>query len=377
LTSLAIAIIVLLLPLKKVEGQVLVKLKQLDVYGSIITLAWACLVLLGLSWAGVEYSWASAAVLAPLLVGLTLLGVFILIEAKLVALPLIPMYIFRDPTVAASMATSFANGAAFFASLYYLPQYLQVVRGDTPIRSGVLLLPLTLVQTAFSVISGYLVAKTGDYKWNLLLGFGIWTVGLGLMSMIDPATSQAAFIGFQIIVGLGAGQTFQTSLLAIQAAVDRKDMAAATGCRNFLRMLGGTISLAACATLMDNVVKARLSSSSIPSGIVAEILSSPTELGTFGLTDVQVALVKAAYCECFGQMVGEWGSVADPSPAKGVDACFWLMLPLTGASVFLTFFFIKRIPLQRADDEARKAEAKAWMEERKGKGGGTGRRTAV
>lgn len=53
-------------------------------------------------------------------------------------------------TVAASMATTFCNGAAFYATLYYLPQYFQVVRGDSPIRSGVNMLPLTFVQVFFS-----------------------------------------------------------------------------------------------------------------------------------------------------------------------------------------------------------------------------------
>jgi hypothetical protein len=44
------------------------------------------------------------------------------------------------------MATSFCNGAAFYATLYYLPQYFQVVRAESPIQSAVDMLPLTFVQ---------------------------------------------------------------------------------------------------------------------------------------------------------------------------------------------------------------------------------------
>jgi hypothetical protein len=58
-----------------------------------------------------------------------------------------------------------------------------------------------------------------------------------------------------MLSGIGAGQTFQTSLIAIQASVKRSEMAVATGMRNFLRMLGGTVALAACAAILNNTAK--------------------------------------------------------------------------------------------------------------------------
>lgn len=88
-------VVTFLLPLKKIQGSWIEKLKKLDFYGSILTLAWAILVLLALSWSGTTYSWTSAAVLAPLIIGIALLVVFIIVEAKVVPLPLVPMYISR------------------------------------------------------------------------------------------------------------------------------------------------------------------------------------------------------------------------------------------------------------------------------------------
>lgn len=90
--------------------------------------------------------------IAPLVIGIVLLGVFIWVEAKFVTLPLVPMYIFRNMTVAASMFTTFCNGMAFYTTLYYLPQYFQVVRGESPIHSGVDMLPLTFVQVFCSFL---------------------------------------------------------------------------------------------------------------------------------------------------------------------------------------------------------------------------------
>ncbi|KLT41071.1 putative tetracycline efflux protein [Cutaneotrichosporon oleaginosum] len=345
ITGVAIIVIFFLLPLKKVHGSARSKLRKLDYYGSILTLAWAVPFLIALSWGGTMYSWASAAVLAPLIIGIVLGFVFIFVEMKLVPLPLIPMYIFRNMTVAASMATSFCNGAAFYATLYYLPQYFQVVRGESPIQSAVDMLPLTFVQVFCSFCSGYLVSKTGDYKWNLMAGFFIWTIGLGLMSSINPYTSKAHIYGYQVLIGVGAGQTFQTSLIAIQASVDRKDMATATGTRNFLRMLGGTVTLAVCTAIVNNIARSMLDEV-FPADVVTAVLAAPTELAVMGFDEQQIRLVREAY-------------------SRGINGCFWFSVPMAGISFFITVFFIRRVSLKREDDEQKKAEGRAWAEARK------------
>ena len=136
-----------------------------------------------------------------------------------------------------------------------LPQFYQVVRRASPIHSGIMLIPLVVTQTITSFTSGFIVSKTGNYRFNLWVGFAIWTVACGLLSTISPTTSNAKLVGYQMLSGIGAGQTFQTSLIAIQASVKRSEMAVATGMRNFLRMLGGTVALAACAAILNNTAK--------------------------------------------------------------------------------------------------------------------------
>jgi MFS family permease len=148
-TCVSLVVIIFVLPLRKVAGSVREKLKKIDYAGSVLTLVWAMLVILALSWAGTTYSWTSPAVLVPLIVGIVLGAVFVVMEAKWIPLPLIPMHIFKNATVSASMATTFANGVGFFVTLYYLPQYLQVVRGLSPLAAAIDMLPLTFIQTFF------------------------------------------------------------------------------------------------------------------------------------------------------------------------------------------------------------------------------------
>ncbi|WVW82409.1 hypothetical protein I302_104416 [Kwoniella bestiolae CBS 10118] len=351
LTSLAIVIIIFLLPLRRVRGSIWGKLKKLDFYGSLLTLGWASLILIALSWGGSQYAWDSAAVLAPLLIGVALLGVFLIVEWKVVSLPLVPMRIFKNRSVAACYATTLFNGMAFYAALYYLPQYFQVVRETSAIRSGVLTFPLALVQTVTAFTSGIIQSKTGDYWWNLVIGFTIWTIGLGLLSSIKPDTSEALLVVYQAITGIGAGQTFQTSLVAIQSGVKRQDMATATGLRNACRMLGGTIALAVGNAIVNNRVKEEIGGS-LSGDLLNTILADPTLVKELDLTTEQVNTVIQAY-------------------SKGINGVFYFTTPVIGLSTIITLLFVKNVKLKKGEDEAaKKAEAKAWIESKKAKRSG-------
>lgn len=118
-------IVVFFLPLKRVRGGVIEKMKKVDYYGCLLTLAWATLILVPLSYGGTMYAWSSAAVLAPLILGFAILGAFLYVEWKLVPLPIIPLYIFDNGTVNGAMTISLLSGVVFYSNLYYLPQYFQ------------------------------------------------------------------------------------------------------------------------------------------------------------------------------------------------------------------------------------------------------------
>ncbi|GFZ49265.1 hypothetical protein JCM24511_07384 [Saitozyma sp. JCM 24511] len=284
-------------------------------------------------------------VLAPLFIGLGILGLWAYIEARLVRIPVVPLSLLQDSNVAAAMVTMWFSGAAFYGTLYYLPTCYQVVQGVSAIRSGVLLLPLVLVQTVCSFTSGMLVSATGDYFWNLAVGYACWTIGLGLLTSTDQTTTTATLTGFQILVGFGAGQTFQTSLMAIQAAVDRKDMAVATGMRNFMRQFGGMVALAICSAIVGNVVRSRLRPI-LTADLIDQVIRDPTALSSMDLSIEQQSAVVVAY-------------------ARAVSACFYFMTPRAGVSCILTVLFARRIPLERPDDQARKAEAREWVQSKK------------
>lgn len=112
----------------------------------------------------------------------------------------------------------------------------------------------------------------------IVIGYALWCIGLGLISTLDETSSTARLVGYLILTGSGQGQTLQTSMVAAQAAVDRKDMAVVTSTRNFLRSLGGTISLAVAAAVINNTLSSRLRPLGFSSETVTTIINDPLVL---------------------------------------------------------------------------------------------------
>ncbi|THH09774.1 hypothetical protein EW145_g1785 [Phellinidium pouzarii] len=227
---------------------------------------------------GITFPWSSAIVLGTLISGCVIVALFCIWEWKGAKLPIVPMYIFKHITVTGVYITMFVNGFVFNSSLYYLPQFFQVALGYSPIRSGVFLLPVLVSQTVASFISGVLVSRTGRYRSIIYLGFGVWTIGCGLLSTINASTREALPVVYMLIAGVGAGQTLQTTTVAAQASVSRRDMSVVTAVRNFARLLGGTLSLAIGSTIINNSLRSKMTSLGLTATTISSIIDDPTSL---------------------------------------------------------------------------------------------------
>jgi hypothetical protein len=103
---------------------------------------------------------------------------------------------------------------------------------------------------ASSTLSGLIVHWAGRYRESILLGWLCWALGLGLLSTLSETSGRGKMIGYSILTGFGVGNTLQPALIAVQAGVERRDMAVVTSFRNFVRNLGGTVGLAVAGTVM-------------------------------------------------------------------------------------------------------------------------------
>ncbi|KAG6846664.1 hypothetical protein H0H93_012566, partial [Arthromyces matolae] len=220
----ATLVVVFVLPLKPVHGNVRSKLMAVDYIGAILTLVGCALVILPLIWGGVTFPWKSAVVLAPLLSGFLVIVIFCIWEWKGAQLPIVPMYIFKQVTVSGVYITMFINGYVFFSSLYYLPEFFQVGLGYSPIRAGIFLIPLLVSQMVASWVAGIATI--------IHAGFAVWSIASGCLSTVTTHSSKAVLVIFMLLAGVGAGLTLQTTTVAAQASVSRKDMSVVTAFRN-------------------------------------------------------------------------------------------------------------------------------------------------
>ncbi|KAM5436664.1 hypothetical protein McanCB56680_000366 [Microsporum canis] len=235
------------------------------------------------------------------------------------------------------------NGWNFVVQVYYIPTFYQLVYGYSATKSGALLLPIVLVQTLFSTISGLIVHRVGRYRECVLFGWLAWAIGLGLFSTLDQSSGIARQIGYGILTGVGVGNTLQPSLIAIQAGVERRDMAVVTSFRNFVRNLGGTLGLAVCGTILNNIVLSSLSSLTLADADSRVIMQSPSKYLATQRPDEAERI----------------RSVLIPAYQKGFRIVFILCSALASLAFVLAFFLMPHISLKRADDKALKDEARS------------------
>jgi hypothetical protein len=111
------------------------------------------------------------------------------------------------------------------------------VKEASPLRSGVLLVPLIVATAATGVLNGVFIHRTGQYRPSMWLGTILMTLGNGLYIMFNPDTSIGAIVAFEIIEGIGSGLLFEPPLLAIQQGVAQNDVGTATSTQSFVRSM--------------------------------------------------------------------------------------------------------------------------------------------
>jgi EmrB/QacA subfamily drug resistance transporter len=216
---------------------------RIDYLGAALLGAAITCVLLACTWGGTQYAWGSAEIAGLLIGGIVLLTAFVVQERRAPE-PIVPLRLFNDPVFNVVSAVLCLTTCALFAAIVFTPLFLQVVTGASATSSGALLLPLLLSAAATTALSGRVISHTGRYKVFPVAGLALMTVGLLLLSRMDAGTSRVTSSAYLVVFGLGFGMVSQVLVLAIQNAVDRRDIGIATASANLFRSLGGSVGVA-------------------------------------------------------------------------------------------------------------------------------------
>jgi EmrB/QacA subfamily drug resistance transporter len=309
------------LPVRRTEHTI-------DYLGALfLSVAVVCLVLVSV-WADVQYGWGSPQILG-LFAGAIVSTLLFIFQERRAAEPIIPLGLFKSDIFRVSVTLSLLAGIAMFASILYIPEYQQVVRGYSPTKSGLLMIPLVIGMMSSMITTGRLISKTGRYKIFPIIGTLTLTLGLWLFSHVTLTTSQLSLSLWMLVTGAGLGMFMQIPTLAIQNSVARENMGTATSSATFFRSMGGALGGALFGTILTSRLTHHLQTLIPAAHSGGDIVNKSLQGGTQALAHAPAAVredVLLAFVQSFHDM-------------------FLLAIPFALAA-FVTSLFLRETPLR-------------------------------
>ncbi|UOE22053.1 DHA2 family efflux MFS transporter permease subunit [Thermobifida halotolerans] len=212
-----------------------------------------------LVWALVEApgaGWTAAVTLAPLAVFAVFGAAFVLWERR-PADPLLPLAIFRNPSVSIGVVLMLLMALSLIGSLFFVTFYLQGVLGLSPTRAGMFLLPLMAMMGIASPLAGRLLDRVGA-KIPTIAGLLSSAFGLFLLSRLDTDTAFAFVAVAFLLLGAGLSLVMTGATAAIVGNVPVRLAGVASGMQQSAMQLGGSLGTAVLGAVMSMTIIATL-----------------------------------------------------------------------------------------------------------------------
>jgi EmrB/QacA subfamily drug resistance transporter len=227
------------------------KRHSVDYAGTVMLGVSLASIVLATTLGGTTYAWGSAQIVGLGVIAVAALLAFVRIERRAEE-PVLPPGLFRNRVFLVTSGIGFVVGFALFGALTYLPLFQQVVRGLSPTESGLQLVPLMLGLLVASIGSGRWISSHGRYKRFPILGTALATVGLLLLSRLDPRTGTLEAASYMLVLGAGLGFVMQVLVLAVQNAVPYSQLGVATSSATLFRSIGGSLGTAILGAIFSN-----------------------------------------------------------------------------------------------------------------------------
>ena len=221
---------------------------------------------------GRDWGWTSPLTLTMIGVGILGLALFVPRQHQMGEEAILPLRVFRNPIFSVSSATSFLVGAAMFGGLTSLPLYLQIVRGESPTRAGLQLVPLMAGIIVSSQTSGRIMARTGRYKIFPILGTSVMAVSMLLFSRLTIDTPLWQTLTIMLVMGAGLGLSMQTLVISVQNALPPKDMGVATSSVTFFRSMGATFGVAVALSILFGSLASNIKDRAVAAHLPAALI---------------------------------------------------------------------------------------------------------
>jgi len=265
LVNTPVAIIAVLLAIPFVRESRATGNTSYDIPGAITATLGLVSVVYGITKAGSE-GWGATSTLTFLGIGVVLLIIFIVIEAK-TSHPLLPLRILTNRNRGGAYLASFFIGVGLFAMFLFLTFFFQGVLGYSPLKSGLLFLPFSAGVVVSAGIASQLMPRVGP-RWVTTGGFALAVVGMLMLLRLTPSSAYVGdILPSLILVSLGMGLIFVPLSAVSLYAVGDRDAGVASAVLNTSQQIGGSVGVAFLNTIAASATAAY---------IIANQLQAPT-----------------------------------------------------------------------------------------------------
>jgi EmrB/QacA subfamily drug resistance transporter len=230
---------------------------RLDLRGLALLSPGIAIFVYGMSEAGAAGGFGAGRALAGITVGLALVALFAWHAWRRGRAALIDVTLFARRGFAAAAGTNLLVGIALFGALILLPLYFQIVRGESPLATGLLLVPQGLGAALAMPIAGRLTDEIGA---RVVIPFGVVLalVGTAAYTQVGADTSYLFLAGALFVIGLGLGSTIVPSMAVAYQAVPREAVAQATSTINVIQRIAGSVGTALLAVVLQRAIATKV-----------------------------------------------------------------------------------------------------------------------
>jgi EmrB/QacA subfamily drug resistance transporter len=200
-----------------------------------------------------DWGWGDPRVIGLMVLAAALLVAFVPIERRAGSHALVPSQVMRNESFTASCLAILLMSATFFASLLYLPQFMQQQLGYSPLEAGLGMLPFLGTFALVSFAAGPLYNRLGAKKLAVF-GAACITIAPFLFSQVDSGSGYGALVPGMLVLGLGIGSFYPTATTAGVTSVDESQTSLAGGIVYMFQIAGGSIGLGLTTTVFSAAV---------------------------------------------------------------------------------------------------------------------------
>jgi len=217
------------------------------------------------------WGWASAATIGVLAAGVVAFGLLVVAELRTTS-PMIDVSLFRNPRFTAAAASVAISFFALLGFIFLVTQYFQVVRGYSPLGTGVRLLPVAASVGVAAVAGTRLAVRVGN-KVIVGGGMALFCAALVWISTFSQVTSYAVIAVSMVVLGAGMGFTQAPATEAIMGAVPAQKAGIASAVNGATRLFGGTLGVAVIGSVAASLYISRLTAL-LPPGLPARAVTA-------------------------------------------------------------------------------------------------------